>query len=160
MKHLDFSGITDGEGKPIQLKEEDFIRTEISTYHIKQYPNLEIIQSKPDEFNGDVFVLIDGWVGSQAYSFASLVHHSKRGVFVGEETGGNYNGNTGLIWGNVTLQNTKIQLKMFVFKVVRFTEKATASRKIISDYNVQPSLQDMFIGNDRELITVLNLIKS
>jgi C-terminal processing protease CtpA/Prc len=104
-------------------------------------------------------VLIDGLVGSQASSFASTVDHFKRGTLIGEETGGNYNGNTGGTFANLILPHSKLQIQMFVFKIIRFTDTINDSKGIIPEYKVEPSIEDKLTCKDVELMTVLKMIK-
>lgn len=160
LKYWSFAHVKDSNGDPIVFKKENFTRTSEGTYHLKDYPTLQTIQPRANSFAGNVFVLIDGLVGSEASSFASLAHHLKRGVFIGEETGGNYNGNTGGTWGNLTLPNSKLEIQMFVFKIVRFNDQSQESKGVTPDIVTRPSIQDKLSGKDLELETALNLIKN
>ena len=47
-------------------------------------------------FLGKVFVLTDGGTFSTAADFCATAHHLKRATFIGEETGGGYQNNSGL----------------------------------------------------------------
>lgn len=160
LKYWNFEGITDSKGDTIVFKEEDFTRTSEGRFRVKDYPTLQEVRPKKNSFKGNLYVLIDGLVGSQASSFASLVHHYKRGTFIGEETGGNYNGNTGGTWANLTLPNTKVEIQMFVFKILRFNDPSHESRGIIPDVPVRPTIKDKLNGIDLELETALQLIKA
>jgi C-terminal processing protease CtpA/Prc len=160
LKYWDFSGVKDSEGKPIELKQEEFVRTQEGAFRIKEdYHAIQERYPKPNAFNGEVYVLIDGLVGSQASSFASTVDHFKRGTTIGEETGGNYNGNTGGTFANLILPHSNLQIQMFVFKIIRFTNTINDSRGVIPVYKVEPSIEDKLTGKDVELMTALNMIK-
>lgn len=160
MKYWDFTGIKDSEGKPIVLKEEEFLRTQEGVYRIKEdYHALKERYPKPNPFKGEVYVLIDGLVGSQASSFASTVDHFKRGTLIGEETGGNYNGNTGGTFANLILPHSKLQIQMFVFKIIRFADTTKDSRGVIPAYTVEPTIEDKLTGKDVELMSALHMIK-
>ena len=158
LPYVDFSAIRDSEGKPIELKEEDFIKVSEDRYRKKYYPSYDTIHPKNNTFKGSVYVIIDGWVGSEAASFASLVSHNKRGVFIGEETGGSYNGCTAGLLGKTVLPNTKLDMTIPVFKIVRFTDAGNEHKGIRPDDMVEPSMSDLFNGVDRELIFILNKI--
>lgn len=159
LKYWSFAGVKDSNGDTIAFKEEDYTRTSEGAYRLKDYPTLQTIQPKANSFAGSVYVLIDGLVGSESSSFASLVHHFKRGILVGEETGGNYNGNTGGTWGNLTLPNSKLEIQMFVHKVVRFNDQSQESKGIRPDFVIHSSIEERLSGKDLELGTALNLIK-
>jgi C-terminal processing protease CtpA/Prc len=158
LKFIDLSGIRDSEGKSIVLKEEDFNKTGENRYRLKYYPSYDTILPKNNLYKGNLYVLIDGWVGSEAASFASLVAHFNRGRFVGEETGGSYNGcNAGLL-GKTVLPNTKIEMTIPVFKIVRFTDAQNEHTGIRPDYKVDPSIDDLLTGVDRALLFTIDKI--
>ncbi|MBF9255518.1 hypothetical protein I2I11_19625 [Pontibacter sp. 172403-2] len=159
LKYWSFAGVKDSNGDTIAFKKEDYTKTSEGAYRLKDYPVLQTIQPKANSFTGNVYLLIDGLVGSQASSFASLVHHFKRGILIGEETGGNYNGNTGGTWGNLTLPNSKLEIEMFVFKTVRFNDQSQESNGVKPDFTIHSSIQDKLSGKDLDLDTALKLIK-
>jgi C-terminal processing protease CtpA/Prc len=160
LKYWDFAGVKDSEGKPIQLNVEEFVKKEEGAYQIKEdYHAIQERQPKPNSFKGNVYLLVDGLVGSQASSFASTIHHFKRGVLIGEETGGNYNGNAGGTFANLVLPNSKLELQMFVFKIVRFDDPRYESRGVIPEYQTRTTIEDKLSGRDVELETALELIR-
>lgn len=158
LPYIDFSGIGDSEGNSIALKKQDFVEASNGRYRLKHYPSYDTILPNINRFDGKVYVLIDGWVGSEAAAFASLVHHSRRGTFVGEETGGNYNGCTAGILGRTVLPTTKLRITIPVFKIVRFTGADDENEGIRPDHLVAPSLSDMLTDIDREMIFTLDLV--
>lgn len=82
------------------------------------------------------------------------------GVFVGEETGGSYLGNTSNYSFLITLPNTKIKVNI---PVARYQNNVTLEgnfgRGTIPDYKVRYSIDEIIQGIDKELNTVLALIK-
>lgn len=75
LTYIDFSGIKDSKGNSIELNKNDFTETDKGRFRLKNYPSFDTIKPNPNRFTGKVYVLIDGWVGSEAAAFASLVHH-------------------------------------------------------------------------------------
>jgi hypothetical protein len=159
LRYWSFAGVKDSNGDTIAFKKEDYTRTSEGVYRLKDYPTLQTIQPKANSYKGNLYVLIDGLVGSESSAFASLVHHYKRGILIGEETGGSYNGNTGGTWGNLILPNSRVEIQMFVYKVVRFNDESRASSGVEPHFTIHASIQDKINKKDSELDTALKLIK-
>ena len=58
---------------------------------------------KPNRFRGRVYILMDGASASTASEFLAVAHANKVGVFVGEESGGAYEGANGSSFINLEL---------------------------------------------------------
>ena len=63
---------------------------------------------KPQAFQGKVYVLINGGSFSASCILSSNLQGSKRAVFVGEETGGTYNGTVAGRMPLLELPNSKL----------------------------------------------------
>lgn len=117
---------------------------------------------KPNEnsFRGRIYVLTNRGSFSTTSDFTALVKSNKMGVFVGEETGGSYLGNTSNYSFLITLPNTKIKVNI---PVARYQNNVTLEgnfgRGTIPDYKVRYSIDEIIQGIDKELNTVLALIK-
>lgn len=110
-----------------------------------------------NNFNGNLFVLIDGGCFSSTGHFCSLVQYLTDAVFIGEETGGSFSCNDNHM--EMTLSNTRIR------SVIARTTYSTAvtgyekGRGIMPDHKVIPTLDDKINGFDRAMEYVLNLIR-
>ena len=82
-----------------------YIRKDKSRYN--NY--FETKKSIRDQFTGDVYVLIDGKVFSAASEFATLIKEYKKGILIGTETGGGYEGNTSGHYLPLVLPNSKVR---------------------------------------------------
>jgi C-terminal processing protease CtpA/Prc len=117
---------------------------------------------KPNEnsFEGRVYILTNRGSFSTTSDFTALVHSNKRGIFVGEETGGSYVGNTSNYTFLITLPNTKIKVNI---PLARYQNNVTPGnnfgRGTIPDYKIHYSIDDIIHGIDKEMETVLSLIK-
>jgi hypothetical protein len=58
------------------------------------HPNLSLQFPAPNVFRGKVYILADGRSFSGSSEFSSIVKTNRRGLFIGEENGGGYYGNT------------------------------------------------------------------
>jgi C-terminal processing protease CtpA/Prc len=116
-------------------------------------------QPQKESYAGRLWVLIDGEVFSAASQFCSLVRSHRRGVFVGEETGGGYHGNSSGEEAVITLRASQLRI---VVPLVRYemaaSDPASPGRGIIPDYPFQMTIQQLLDKKDAEPEYVMNLI--
>lgn len=123
-------------------------------------PGLRTSHPKKHAFKGNVYVLINGNSFSNSCNFSALAQYNKRAVFVGEETGGRYDGCNGSAYIMLTLPNTGMKLNVPLVKnVYPFPAPAVKGRGIMPNYPVQPSLDDAIKGIDTEMNYTMQLIK-
>ncbi len=109
-------------------------------------------------FTGELFVLTDGWCFSSTGHMLSLLRCHRRGVFVGEESGGSSACNDAS--KEHVLKHTGLRLNL-----PRRTFATSASclpygRGIPPDIEVQPTIHDLIAGRDIVLEKVISLIES
>jgi Peptidase family S41 len=68
-----------------------------------QYP-------KPNRFKGNIYILMNGQSGSTTSEFLAVAKYNKVGVFIGEESGGAYEGGNGGNFIHLELPNSKIEI--------------------------------------------------
>lgn len=98
---------------------------ETSTGKLKkeEHPNLQIQKPSENNFNGQVFFLIDGLSFSTTAEFCSIAKSNNRGKFIGEETGGGYYGNISGNFIDTFLPNAKIIIYIPTTKYVMAVKK-------------------------------------
>ena len=139
----------DGWGSP--TKDEE------GRYFITSHSDIGIHQVDNNHFEGKIFILIDGGSFSATSEFAALIHDRKGAVFIGEETGGGYYGNTSGSRKEVTLANTNISVSIPYWKYLVDIEGTQYYGKgVIPHYKTQITLDDLKNGRD----TVLEFAKS
>jgi C-terminal processing protease CtpA/Prc len=121
-------------------------------------------QSKPkpinrNAFRGKVYVMINGGTFSAASIISSNLKGSKRATFVGEETGGAYNGTVAGIMPIIKLPNSEINIKVGLMAVVPFYKTTLEGRGIFPDKEIVPTIADYVNGKDPELNWILEDIK-
>lgn len=116
--------------------------------------------SKPNElhYDGDLYILINGYSFSASSLLAANLHGIKRGIFIGEETGGGYNKCTAGIIPLVTLPETRVKLRLPLVKIAPAKTRTLEGRGILPDYPVSPTLDDLLNKKDTELDFTLKLI--
>lgn len=125
------------------------------------HPNLAPIQPRAPRFAGPVFVLIDGGSFSATAEFAANAHELGRCVFVGEETGGGYHGNTSGPELVLTLPRSGVHVNVPLWKYVMAVEGSPeVPRGILPDHEVAPSIEDVLAGRDPALARALELART
>lgn len=131
----------------------------LSQLHHNQYqlakeahPNLQLISPNSDHFTGKVLFLIDGLSFSTTSEFCAIAQRNKRGDFIGEETGGTFDGNTSGVQLELTLPNTKIQTSFGTIKYEMAVNRVNkAGRGIVPQHQVIPTNLDLFKKKDVQL---------
>ena len=121
---------------------------------------LRVHHPKRKPFKGNVYIIINGNSFSNSSNFSALAHYNKRAVFIGEETGGRYDGCNGSAYLMLTLPNTGMKLNVPLVKnCYPFPGYPYKGRGIMPDYPVQPELDDLIAGRDTEMNYALKLIE-
>ncbi len=119
------------------------------------------IQNKSlPSFEGKVYVLINGGSFSASSIISSNLKGNERAFFVGEETGGTYNGTVAGTMPIFELPNSKVKVR-FGLQLIAPTEKTKIfGRGILPNKTIIPTLNDRIEGIDPELEWILNDIKN
>jgi len=86
-----------------------------------------------------------------------MVHHTRRGTIIGEETGGGYYGNTSGIDKVLILPNTLLRSRINLIKFIhsRSGEQSVFGRGVFPDHVVKANQVDIAAGIDTELTFAL-----
>jgi len=133
-------------------------KKEDGKYYYQTKPS-KLRQHNPLHFNGEVYVLINGRTFSASCILSSNLHGAKRATFVGEETGGAYNGCVALKFFSFKLPKSKLSGRLGLATVKPFYQTDTEGRGIMPDMEILPTLEDRINGNDPELNATLDLIR-
>lgn len=121
------------------------------------HPNLKTIYPV-GHYIGKVLFIIDGLSFSTTAEFCAIAYSNKRGDFVGEETGGTYEGNTSGVQADLMLPNTKMEVSFGTVKYKMSVNNGTArGRGIIPKYKFQPTIQDLIHKKDTGLAYAIEL---
>ena len=113
------------------------------------HPNLQLQKPKQPGFRGRVVFLIDGGSFSATAEFAAVAHYRSRGLFIGQESGGGYHGNTSGMSYRLTLPHSNLQISVPMIKYVSAVEGYPyPKRGIIPHYRVEPTIDDVLSGQD------------
>ncbi|MCP4220957.1 MAG: hypothetical protein GY765_40385 [bacterium] len=129
------------------------------TYDVMEHPNLGTQQPLSPMFSGNVFVLINGGSFSATGECTSLMHFHKKALFIGEECGAGYYGNTSGLMPTVTLGNTQIRVPVPMMKYSMAVSGYPKDRGLVPDHKVAPRIEDLLKDHDTVLEYTLNLVK-
>lgn len=136
----------------------------LTVHKNKNGKNYFATQTKPRKvsknvFKGKIYVLINGGSFSASSIISSNLKGSKRAYFVGEETGGAYNGTVAGFMPRVKLPNTHIQIRIGLMYMAAPFKATLEGRGIFPDKQIIPSIEDRIKENDPEMTWVLDTIK-
>ncbi|WP_188050800.1 S41 family peptidase [Flavobacterium sp. GP15] len=144
----------------LEIPEEAIKKNDVGTYNVIDHPNVGIQENSTPYYSGKLYVLIDGDCFSTTSEFLSMLHSYTAAVFIGEESGGGYNGNCSGSVPLVTLPNSLLQIGIPLMKYsMAVKEYKYKDRGVIPDYNILPTIKDKILSRDPELEFALQLIK-
>jgi C-terminal processing protease CtpA/Prc len=162
VKNNTFSSLAHTEAPDIaKMLQKSTRKNERGTYDILVHANLGEQKPMKPTFLGRVYVLINGGSFSGSGETTSLMHYHKRAVFIGEECGAGYYGNTSGLMPTLTLPQTQLRMRI---PMVRYHMAVSGydypDRGIIPDYPFTRTIEDHLNGKDTEMDYVLDLIKT
>lgn len=110
-------------------------------------------------FKGKIYVMINGGTFSASSIISANLKGSNRATFVGEETGGAYNGTVAGVMPTIKLPNSEIKIKIGLMVVAPFYKTPVEGRGIFPDKEIVHTLPDLINREDLELEWILNDIK-
>lgn len=114
----------------------------------------------PLNFKGQIYVLINGNSFSASSILSAQLHGDKRAIFVGEETGGAYNGTVAGAYKIYTLPNTKVKARIGLMHIDSKHKEYPDGYGVKPDVEILPTYKDRLNAIDPELDWVLKDIKA
>lgn len=130
-------------------------------YALRGHANLGMQKPLAPTFRGQVIALINGGSFSTTAELISQLHDKKRARFVGEESGGDYHGNTSGRGIVVALPNSGVRVGIpLVSYTLAISGQHAIGRGVIPEYIVQADIADYLSGRDPQLEKALSLARS
>ncbi len=107
-----------------------------------------------------MYVLINGLTFSASALFCNSVKGQSNVTLVGEETGGGWHGNSGIMIPDIILPNTKLRVRLPFFRLVQFNHVPKNGTGILPDVLVKPTVSDVRNNIDRKMEIVKDIIRS
>jgi len=139
-------------GKPVKM---DSVYLWRKSKFTREFDFYELQQPEADVYTGKVVVLINGACLSSCADLSAVLQYNKRALFVGEETGGGYQGNNSGLMPEAKL-DFGLKVSIPLLKYINAVDlNKNFGHGTIPDVVVQPALADMLNGNDVMLQTAL-----
>jgi hypothetical protein len=123
-----------------------------------RHPNLALQQPNAEHYDGKLFFLINGGTFSSTAEFAAIAKSDKRGLFIGEETGGGYYGNTSGDRATIYLPNTQIRVNIPLTRYTLAVKRVKhGGRGVVPDLEIAPTIDDKLSGRDPQMEAALQI---
>ena len=103
--------------------------------------------------------MINGGSFSASCILSSTLKLNPNVTFVGEETGGAYNGTVAGIMPMIDLPNSKIALRLGLMDIKTISQTDVIGRGVFPDKEIVPTLQDKIDQKNIELDWILDEVK-
>jgi len=165
--HIDFRPLKEVilERDTAQLlfnNDDEYMRKLTGDLWINNYKfskNLQLQAPKENCFQGKLYVLINGNTFSSGSDMAANIRKTTDAVFIGEESGGTFEGPTGGISIVVQLPHSKIMVRISPNIHIGYKyQKHPIGRGVIPDYKIDYTIEDLLNENDLEIEKALEMI--
>ena len=106
-----------------------------------------------------IFLLINGPTFSASTLFCNALKGQSNVKLVGEESGGGWYGNNGIMIPDIILPITKLRIRLPVFRIVQYHHIAEKGTGVIPDILIPPTVEGVRKGIDRKMMIVKEMIK-
>ena len=113
-----------------------------------------------NNYRGNLYVLIAGNTFSAAALFSNVVKGQPGVVLLGEETGGGWHGNNGILIPDIILPNTHIKVRLPLFRLIQYHHAPKDGRGIPPDIYLGTNYNALIKGIDYKMKFVLDMIKA
>lgn len=127
-------------------------------YHFGYWERHTFYPKQKNHFNGNVFVLTNGLTFSASSLFCNAIKGQKNIKLIGEETGGGWYGNSGIMIPDITLPNTKLRVSLPFFKLVQYNHIPVKGTGVIPDIYVGPNWRDILKAVDTKVEKIKELL--
>lgn len=110
-------------------------------------------------FKGKLYILINGGSFSASSIISSNLKGSKRATFVGQETGGGYNGTVAGFMPILKMPKSALKIRIGLMLITPHHQTIIKGHGIFPDHEIRPTLQNKIEEIDPELEWILNKIK-
>ena len=127
-------------------------------YHFGYWERHFFNPKRKNHFDGNVFVLTNGLTFSASTVFCNAIKGQDNIKLVGEETGGGWYGNSGIMIPDITLPNTRLRVRLPFFRLVQYQHVPVKGTGVIPDIYVGPNWRDILSGVDTKIEKVKKMI--
>lgn len=111
-----------------------------------------------NHYYGSVYIMTSGPTFSASSLFCNAVKGQDGITLIGEETGGGWHGNSGIMIPDITLPYTKTKVRLPLFKLVQYKHVPKNGSGVIPDIYVGTNYEALVKGYDYKMKVVRDLI--
>jgi hypothetical protein len=135
------------------------IKDDLWINNYEYYEGLQLRMPGKDSFHGNIYVLVNGLCFSSTSALIANIKNTTKAVFIGEESGGTYEGPTGGQTVPIILPNSKIMVRISPnINISYMYQKHPIGRGVLPDYPVNYNISDVLANRDLEMETAKELI--
>lgn len=120
--------------------------------------NENIQQPKDNNFQGDLYVIINGGSFSASCILSANLKGSKRAIFVGEETGGTFNGTVAGRMPIFKAPNSKLPVRIGLMDIRTTYQLEDGGKGVTPDIEIIPTIEDKIQEVDPEMNWILEQV--
>lgn len=128
-------------------------------YHFGYWERHTVQPKDKNHYGGNIYVLTNGLTFSASSLFCNAVKGENKVTLVGENTGGGWHGNSGIMIPDIILPNTKLTVRLPTFRLVQYQHIAKTGTGVIPDIYIGPTVESSRKDIDRKMEFVKQLIK-
>lgn len=128
-------------------------------YHFGYWERHVFKPKTSNHFEGKLYVLINGPTFSASTLFCNAIKGQSNVIIAGEEAGGGWHGNNGIMIPDITLPVTKLRVRLPFFRIVQYNHVAKDGRGVVPDIYIPPTVDAVRKGEDRKMILVKEMIR-
>lgn len=128
-------------------------------YHFGHWERKLYEPKTKNHFGGNLYVLINGSTFSASTIFCNAVKNQPGIVLVGEEAGGGWHGNNGILIPDIVLPNTRLKVRLPLFRLVQYNHVPRDGRGVVPDINIGTDYKALMNGVDKKMMVVMQMIK-
>jgi hypothetical protein len=128
--------------------------------HARDFDFYETQQPAKNNFKGRAYILINGFCMSSCADVAAILSYNSKAIFIGQETGGGYQGNTSGMMPGTTVEPFNFRLSVPLQKYVNAVDPVkNIGRGTIPDHIINPTIWEIIEGKDAELGFAIEQVK-
>lgn len=109
-------------------------------------------------YTNNLYVMTNGGSYSMTAILSASLQGEKRAIFVGEETGGDYNGTAAGTTQCEKLTHSKLNLCFGLMSIKPNTQRSQIGRGVMPDISIPQSFEDVMMKKDYQLETLINKV--
>lgn len=128
-------------------------------YHFGHWERKLYKPKRLNHFSGNLYVLINGSTFSASTIFCNAVKGQPGILLAGEEAGGGWHGNDGILIPDISLPNTHIRVRLPLFRLVQYHHIPKDGRGVMPDIYIPTDYNALIKGVDKKMQVVMQMIR-